>query len=142
MPKNSNDGFDNYMTKVDQAICAIYSRRNLVRIPDEEAVVNDKNLTKLCREGEELILLEEKVRGHNSPKSVPQLKKKSDIKKTPKLNTTNPYVCARKEILSKMTNPERTVIKKMESGALKKDSRYDRFCNEIRIRGDELSSHN
>lgn len=140
MAKKSGDTFEEYAKKLAAVKLDINSRLNLQPISDEEAIVNDKNIAKLVAEGNALLAEEEK---RKEKKPAAPLKDESKKLET-KLATTssNPYVRARMEVLQKMAEDKRAIIEKMEKGSLPKDSRYEEFCKQVRIRGDQLSDLN
>lgn len=123
-----NDSFEDYMKKVADVNLGPMSRRNLPQ-PDHE-----ETLAELLAEGQRLLDEEEK------------LKKPKDESKQleSKLGSTslNPYVRARHEILTKMADTQKKIIEKMEKGELEKDSRYDTFCKQVAVRGDQISQNN
>jgi hypothetical protein len=64
---------------------------------------------------------------------------KPSVKPTP---ATNPYLTARTNVLSEMTDKEKLLIEKMEKGTIPKDSRYDTFVGQVARLGDQLSAAN
>lgn len=135
MPK-ANDSFEDYMSKIQRVKLSdgLYSRKNLKRLSDAEAEINDANIAKWVAEGAALIAEEEK------------LTKKTIINETKKLESKlgsmspNPYVRARVEILMKMTEDQRKAIELMEKGEKPTDHRYDAFVKQVAALGDKMTS--
>ena len=128
MAKKLESNFENYVDKIGRLKMASMSRRNLP-IPDHEEILDE-----LVAEGMKLLEEDEK------------LQKKSIISETKKLESSlgltspNPYVRARMEILSKMSNDKRKVIEEMENGTKPKDHRYDEFVRLVAQLGDKMTS--
>lgn len=127
MAKKS-DSFEDYVTKLQQVKLSdgLYSRKNLPQ-PDHE-----ETIAELVAEGERLIAEEEKLK---KPKD-----ESKRLDSTLSSTSLNPYVRARHEVLTKMSDIQKKIIEKMEKGELEKDSRYDTFCKQVATRGDQLSN--
>lgn len=140
MAKKSGDTFEEYAKKLAAVNLNLNSRANLQPISDEEAIVNDKNIAKLVAEGNALLVEEEKQKAKKPAAPLKDESKKLETKLAS--TSSNPYVRARIEALNKLGEDKKAIIEKMEKGLLPKDSRYDEFCKQVRIRGDQLSDLN
>ncbi len=135
MPK-TNDSFEDYVGKLQRVKLSdgLYSRKNLKRLSDAEAEINDANIAKWVAEGAALLAEEEK------------LTKKTIVNESKKLESKlgsmspNPYVRARCEILMKYPEEKRRLIELMEKGEKPKDHRYDTFVKEVATLGDKMST--
>lgn len=127
-----SNGFEPYEDKLRKVKLSdgLYSRKNLP-IPDHE-----ETIAELVKEGERLIAEEEKLRQRNVITETRRLETK--------LGTTssNPYIRARCDIISKMSKDKAKLIEDMESGIKPKDHRYDTFVKEVAALGDKLSAAN
>ena len=115
------------------------SRQNLK--PVDPKLSFDQYLSQSLQEGYALLEAEAKSKPVQKASTTAPLKSDS-VNLENKLGETNKnaYVRARSEILKKLNPESRAIIEKMERNELEKDLRWDRFCKEIRIRGDELSN--
>ncbi len=128
--------FDDYMSKLKK-VKLDPSRKNLK--PVDPSLTFEQYLAIAIKEGEELLALEEKAK---KPSVKPAPKSTAALEDALGKMSDNPYVRARIQVLQKMKPEARSVIEKMEKGTLPKDSRYDTFCKDVGILGDQLSSKN
>ena len=124
-----------------QAVKLDPSRKNLK--PVDQSLTFEQHLIQAIKEGNALLDAEAK----NSKPKVPSVKSPEPIAQSPeKLQetlakaSTNPYVRARIQMLTKMSAAARSVIEQMEKGELPKNLQWDTFCKAISILGDKLSS--
>jgi hypothetical protein len=113
------------------------SRQNLK--PRPSGLTDEEYLTLAIKEGEELLAAEAK---NSVKKPEPFAQPSAKLQDALAKMSDNPYVRARIELLNKMGAIARSVIEKMEKGELPKDDRYDKFCKQVAIRGDQISSKN
>ena len=135
-----SNNYDEYMKKL-QAVKLDPSRKNLK--PVNQSLTFEQHLIQAIKEGNALLDAEAK----NSKPKVPSVKSPEPIAQSPeKLQealakmSTNPYVRARIQVLSKMQADARSVIEEMEKGNHPKDIRWDMFCKAVTEIGDKLSS--
>lgn len=96
----------------------------------------DQLIVALCAEGMLLLEAEEKA------KAAPAMKPKDEAKRlhsTLAAGDPNPYVRARAQVLSKMTDAEHKRIEEMEKTGDTKNHMYSNFISEVSKLGDKLS---
>lgn len=134
MPTNN---FDDYLDKLKK-VKLDPSRKNIK--PRPPGLTEEQYLYLAIQEGHELLAAEAKTKPSVTP---PQ-----SVKPSPALEdalakmSDNPYIRARADILNRMGPKARSVIEEMEKGTLKKDERYDKFCQAVTVLGDKLSAKN
>lgn len=106
--------------------------------PDNWSI--ERQIIEACREGN--LLLESDSKVPKPPSGSVNPDPKTAVQDNLAAKSTNPYVRARGEIMSKMTPKTREIIEKMEAGTLKKDARYDKFLSQIIQLGDKFSASN
>lgn len=126
--------YDEYMEKMKK-VKLDPSRKNLK--PVDPKMTFEQYLNQCIEEGEELLAAE----GKNKPAPAMKPQSKKVLDDALGKMSSNPYIRARTQILTKMTPEKRSVIEKMEKGNLPTDSRYDEFCKEVTRLGDNLSSN-
>lgn len=131
MAKKTNN-FEPYEDKLKKVKLndGLYSRKNLPISDHEETIAE------LIKEGQRLIEEEEKLRKQSIIIETKQLESKLGSL------STNPYIRARCNILSRMSKDKLKLIEDMEKGTVPKDHRYDAFAKEVATLGDKLSSGN
>lgn len=137
MPPKNDDTFKMYMQEVLKTKNTPLSRFNLP-IPKKMESFAD-----LVAEGNKILEAEENAK--SSKKIIAKVHctdQTKELESKLASQSSNPYVSARSQILNEMAPEKRSVILKMETGSLEKDSRYEEFCKDIRKLGDKMSANN